>query len=46
MNTMETSLASMVKDGRVTLDTALSYSLKPEDLMREVKRGGGAVTEK
>lgn len=40
MNTMESSLASMVREGRVSLDTALSYSLKPEDLMREVKRGG------
>ena len=46
MNTMETSLASMVKDGRVSLDTALSYSLKPDDLLREVKRTGGSVTEK
>ncbi len=38
MNTMEFSLASLVKDGKVTLETALSYSLKSEDLLREVKR--------
>ncbi len=46
MNTMESALAAMVKDGRVSLDTALSYSLKPDDLMREVKRSGGSVSEK
>ncbi len=46
MNTMENSLAGMVKDGRVSLDTALSYSLKPDDLLREVKRSGGATQEK
>lgn len=45
MNTMETSLAAMVKDGRVSLDIALSYSLKPDDLLREVKRTGGTVKE-
>lgn len=46
MNTMESSLATLIKDGRVSLDTALSYSLKPDDLLREVKRSGGAVQEK
>lgn len=46
MNTMENSLAEMVKDGRVSLDTALSYSLKPDDLLREVKRSGGATGAK
>ncbi len=39
MQTLETSLAGLVKDGKVSLDTALSYSLKSEDLLREVKRG-------
>lgn len=38
MNTLESSLADMVKEGKVSLDTALSYSLKPDDLLREVKR--------
>ena len=46
MNTMENSLAILVREGKVSLDTALSYSLKPDDLLREVKRSGGAVSEK
>src|SRR3990167_9509330 len=40
MNTLENSLAKLVKEGKVSLDVALSYSLKSEDLLREVKRGG------
>ncbi len=38
MNTLESNLALMVKEGKVSLETALSYSLKSEDLLREVKR--------
>src|SRR3990172_11270033 len=34
MNTLEFSLANLVKEGKVTLETALSYSLKSEDLLR------------
>jgi twitching motility protein PilT len=37
MYTMETSLARLVKDGRVSLDTALSYCLVPDELSRLVK---------
>lgn len=38
MNTMENSLAVLVREGKISLDSALSYSLKPDDLLREVKR--------
>lgn len=41
MNTLENSLAIMIREGKINLDTALSYSLKPDDLLREVKRGTG-----
>ncbi|OGY23646.1 MAG: type IV pili twitching motility protein PilT [Candidatus Woykebacteria bacterium RBG_13_40_7b] len=37
MMTLESSLASLVKGGKVALDVALSYSLKPDELMRFVK---------
>ena len=37
MNTLETSLARLVKEGNVSLDVALSYSLRSEELLREVK---------
>ena len=37
MITLETSLASLVRAGHVTLEVALSYSLRPQELMREVK---------
>ena len=37
MQTLETSLASLVKAGRISLETALSYSIRPQELMREVK---------
>ncbi len=37
MNTLETSLARLVKEGSVSLDVALSYSLRSEELLREVK---------
>lgn len=42
MNTMESSLAALVREGKISLDNAMSYSLKPDDLMREVKRTGAA----
>jgi twitching motility protein PilT len=42
MNTLENALAVLVKEGKVSLDVALSYSLKSEELMREVK-GRGSV---
>jgi twitching motility protein PilT len=41
MITLETSLAGLVKTGKINLETALSYSLKSEELMREMKKGEG-----
>lgn len=37
MNTLETSLAELVKSGRITLETAQSYSLRPDELTRLVR---------
>ena len=37
MNTIETSLAAFVKDGRISLEVAQSYSLRPEQLTRLVR---------
>lgn len=37
MNTMERSLASLVKDGKISLEEAQSYSLRPEELTRLVR---------
>ena len=37
MNTLEVSLASFVRSGHVTLETAQSFSLRPEDLNRMVR---------
>jgi len=37
MNTLEVSLASLVKTGKVNLETAQSYSLRPEELSRLVR---------
>lgn len=34
MNTMEMSLADLVRGGKIDLETAQSFSLKPEELMR------------
>lgn len=34
MNTLEMSLASLVKEGKIDMETAQSYSLRPEELMR------------
>jgi len=43
MSTMDASLAGLVRANRVSLETALTYSLRPQDLMREVKLQGGKV---
>jgi twitching motility protein PilT len=37
MSTLETSLAALVKSGRITLEDAQSYSLRPEELTRLVR---------
>ncbi len=37
MYTLENSLAGFVKDGKITMDTALSYCIDPEELTRLVK---------
>lgn len=37
MMTLETSLASCIKQGKLSLETALPWSLRPEQLMRLVK---------
>lgn len=38
MVTLESSLATLIKGGKISLETALSYSLKPTELMRLAKR--------
>ncbi len=37
MNTIETSLAALVKSGKISLEVAQSYSLRPEQLTRLVR---------
>lgn len=37
MNTLETSLAALVRDGKITLEAAQSWSLRPEELTRLVR---------
>ncbi len=37
MYTLESSLAALVKDGKITMDTALSYCIEPEELTRLVR---------
>lgn len=37
MNTLEMSLAQLIKDGKLSLDVAQSYSLRPEELSRLVR---------
>jgi twitching motility protein PilT len=37
MNTLEMSLATLIKSGKITLETAQSFSLRPEELSRLVK---------
>ncbi len=39
MNTMERSLATLVSSGKVSLEVAQSYSLRPEELTRLVRSG-------
>jgi twitching motility protein PilT len=39
MNTLEMSLANLVKDGKISLETAQAYSLRPEELNRLVRSG-------
>ncbi len=36
MTTLESSLAQLVKSGKVSLEVAQSYSLRPEELSRMV----------
>ncbi|MEK7111934.1 MAG: type IV pilus twitching motility protein PilT [Patescibacteria group bacterium] len=43
MNTLETSLAALVREGKITLEAAQSWSLRPEELTRLV-RSPGAVS--
>ncbi len=38
MSTMESSLAELVKEGKITLSVAQDYSLRPEELTRLVRR--------
>ncbi len=38
MMTLESSLATLVRGGKVSLDEAVTYALNPEDLMRLVRR--------
>src|SRR4030042_3684272 len=40
MTTLESSLSTLVRAGHVSLDVALSYSLRPQELMREVRATG------
>jgi len=37
MNTLETSLAALVREGKITLEAAQSWSLRPEELTRLVR---------
>lgn len=37
MNTIEMSLAALVREGKITLEMAQSWSLRPEELMRLVR---------
>lgn len=37
MQTLETSLATLIRAGHISLEVALSYSLRPQELMREVR---------
>jgi len=40
MNTIEMSLASLVKSGRISLETAQSYSVRPDELSRLIRSSG------
>ncbi|KKU16548.1 MAG: PilT, partial [Candidatus Woesebacteria bacterium GW2011_GWC2_45_9] len=38
MNTLETSLAALVRGGKITLENAQGWSLRPEELTRLVRK--------
>jgi twitching motility protein PilT len=38
MSTLEMSLAQLVRDGVVSVETALSYSLRPDELRRLIHK--------
>lgn len=38
METLEMSLAKMVQEGKISIETAQAYSLHPEDVMRQVNK--------
>jgi twitching motility protein PilT len=38
MATLESSLTTLIKSGKISLESALSYSLRPNELMRQTKR--------
>lgn len=42
MSTLERSLASLVMEGKITMETAQSWSLRPEELTRLVRTSQGA----
>lgn len=37
MSTLETSLAQMVRSGKISLETAKSYAIRPDDLLRLIR---------
>lgn len=37
MVSLETNLTSLVKQGKISLETAQAYALRPEDLMRQIR---------
>ncbi len=39
MTSLETSLAGAVRDGKISMDIATQYALRPDDLVRLLKRG-------
>ena len=39
MSTLETSLAALVNDGKITIETAKSFSIRPDQLTRLLQRG-------
>ncbi len=38
MSTLEMSLAQLVREGKISMETALSYAFRPEDLSRQIGR--------
>lgn len=43
MNTLETSLAALVRESKITLEAAQSWSMRPEELTRLVRGSAGAT---